>query len=369
MLGSDALAELRALISRARQNPTPLSTWSDDFIRKLEEMQRKGIEPAARQMVMLAAIAERAVPANVSGRLAERMGDLAITLAGTPTSRGRTEWRFRSRGSLAAEVAGPKRGSWFDHEAGEGGDALGLVMHLRRDTFPAALEWALTWLGEAPRIPVISNPTSPLAPRKTAKPATLDMARQLWREAMPAAGTLAAVYLGTRGLEIENGAPIRFHPRCPRGPERWPAMLALMTDPVTGEPCGVHRTFLARDGIGKAPGPMPTKMMCGAAGVICLSPDDEVMGGLGIAEGIETALSVMQGFGWRPIWAAASAGAIRTFPVLSGIEALTIFADPDGVGLKAARSCARRWAEAGREARICAPRRGDFNDLAREIAP
>jgi putative DNA primase/helicase len=142
-------------------------------------------------------------------------------------------------------------------------------------------------------------------------------------------------------------------------------MLALMTDPVSGAACGVHRTFLAIDGSGKAPpGPNgePAKMMLGRAGVVRLVPDEDVTMGLGIAEGIETALAVMQGFGWRPVWAAASAGAVRAFPVLPGIECLTVFADADGPGLQAARACCRRWADAGREARMLAPPAGDWND-------
>jgi hypothetical protein len=145
-----------------------------------------------------------------------------------------------------------------------------------------------------------------------------------------------------------------------------------MSDPVSAVPCGVHRTFISRDGCGKAPPGArgePAKMMVGAAGVVRLVPDEAVTLGLGMAEGLETALSVMQAFGWRPVWAATSAGAIRTFPVLAGIEALTVFADPDGAGMTAAETCATRWAAAGREARICIPPRGDFNDLARGNPP
>ena len=82
---------------------------------------------------------------------------------------------------------------------------------------------------------------------------TAGLARRIWGEAVPPAGTLVEAYLRGRGLALPVGAPLRFHPACPRGAERWPAMLALMTDPVTGEPCGVHRTFLTRDGGGKAP--------------------------------------------------------------------------------------------------------------------
>ena len=40
--------------------------------------------------------------------------------------------------------------------------------------------------------------------------------------------------------------------------------------------------------------------------------------------------------GWAPVWAASSAGAISKFPVLSGVECLTIFADCEEVGMNAA---------------------------------
>jgi hypothetical protein len=169
------------------------------------------------------------------------------------------------------------------------------------------------------------------------------------------------VYFAARGLRMEDGAPLRFHPACPRGAERWPAMLALMTRPDTAEACGVHRTFLARDGSGKAPGE-PKKAMAGEAGLVRLVPNDDVTLGLGLAEGLETALAVMQRTGWRPVWAATSAGAIRTFPMLPGIECLTVFGDADGPGMEAARACCGRWAAMGCEARILAPPAGDWDD-------
>ena len=87
--------------------------------------------------------------------------------------------------------------------------------------------------------------------------------------------------------------------------------------------------------------------------------------GLGITEGIENALAVAQAAGWRPIWAATSAGAIARFPVLDGIDALTVFADQDKPGIEAAQACAERWTEAGKEARIIAPLAGDWNDALR----
>ena len=161
--------------------------------------------------------------------------------------------------------------------------------------------------------------------------------------------------------------PVRFHPRAWRnrafGPPG-PAMVALMTDPRSGRPRGVHITYLRADGSGKAKGERP-RIVLGRAGVVRLVPDVQVTLGLGLAEGIETGLAVMQAFRWRPVWAAGSAGRIADFPMLPGIEALTVFADTDdrGAGMDAAQACARRWAAAGRDARIIAARADtDFND-------
>jgi len=138
-------------------------------------------------------------------------------------------------------------------------------------------------------------------------------------------------------------------------------MLALIRNIRTDEPQGVHRTFLKPDGSGRD----GEKMMLGAArdGVVKLSNDADVSFGLGIAEGLESALSVLSA-GWAPIWAALSAGGIRRFPVLGGVETLTIFADADDAGLKAAEDCARRWSDAGREVRIVVPFQGDWNDAS-----
>ena len=286
------------------------------------------------------------------------MAGLVIRLTGEqPSHRGRDTCRWRAKGSLAVVIAGPKRGMWHDHEAGQGGDALALVAHVRRKPLRDAITWARAYLGGA----VLSDRPLPRKPAAAAVTSTVPMARSLWLESVPADGTPVEAYLASRGLRLEDDAPIRFHPSCPRGAERLPAMLALMSSPETGASCGVHRTFLKADGSGKADG--HAKMMIGEAGIIRLTPAELVGAGLGIAEGIETSLTVMQAFDWRPVWAAASAGGIACFPVLRGIESLTIFADADGAGFNAARRCAERWAEAGREATMILPPAGDFNDL------
>jgi putative DNA primase/helicase len=309
-------------------------------------------------------------PPELAAMLVGHIEALSRELVGSePTSRSRTELRYRRRGSLAVTIAGPRRGRWHDHEGGTGGDALGLVAHLRGAPMRDAYGWALAWLGLAAgsttHRPEPGRPAaSPEAPRVA--PDTIDLAHRVWREGVSAAGTLAEAYLASRGLTVPEDAPLRFHPACPRGSDRLPAMVALMTTPETAKPCGVHRTFIRADGSGKAQG--QTKMMAGAAGVIRLVPDEDVTLGLGLTEGIETALAVMQRAGWRPVWAASSAGAVRRFPVVPGIEALTIFADTGDAGISAAEDCAARWHDAGREARIIAPPAGDWDDATRRCA-
>jgi phage/plasmid primase-like uncharacterized protein len=144
------------------------------------------------------------------------------------------------------------------------------------------------------------------------------------------------------------------------------AIIATMTDPVTAKPTGaISRTYLAPDGskVGKA------KTLGTPRGIVRLSLDEDVLEGLFLAEGIETALTGMANFDFRPIWATGDRMLMADFPVLSGIEALTVIADNDksGDGEKAARDAEARWLAAGREVRVFLPESGDLNDALRGL--
>lgn len=193
------------------------------------------------------------------------------------------------------------------------------------------------------------------------------LARTVWFETVAASGSIVEIYLAYRRLSLPAGANcIRYHPRCPRGAERMPAMVAEMRDAVNDKFVGVHRTFLKSDGTGKAevePQRMALGTMAGA--VIKVSADTEVCMGLGISEGLEDAIAVLNA-GWAPVWSCISAANLGAFPLLPGVEALTVFADADEVGLKAARRVVSRWQQAGRQARVVLPRRGkDFDEVLR----
>jgi len=208
--------------------------------------------------------------------------------------------------------------------------------------------------------------------------------------ARPIGGTIAETYLLARGIvipsEILYGDALRFHPQClfrlldTKKLVKFPAMVAAVVDISTNEFLALHRTALKPDGSGKLslPGlPDDGRMMLGSnrGGVVKLTPDEDVTHGLGIGEGLETCLSVMGNFGFRPMWATLTTGIMATFPVLSGIEFLTIWADNDPTkangktpGMDAARECGARWHADGLEGEILQPPMlnpdgTDFNDL------
>jgi phage/plasmid primase-like uncharacterized protein len=104
-----------------------------------------------------------------------------------------------------------------------------------------------------------------------------------------------------------------------------------------------------------------------AGGCIKLWPDESVTLGLGIAEGVETALTLAHGY--QPVWAAIDSANLATLPVVGGIESLVIAEDGDKAGKDACEELARRWSLAEREiAIIKSPANADLNDVVMEAA-
>lgn len=68
---------------------------------------------------------------------------VARRLLGEPnkTLSSRDQLRFGTRGSIAVQIAGPKKGTWFDHEAGCGGGVLDLVRNCQRLVDGEAVRW------------------------------------------------------------------------------------------------------------------------------------------------------------------------------------------------------------------------------------
>jgi putative DNA primase/helicase len=314
--------------------------------------------------------------ADISAALAERAEQLALDLIGDkPSSRAHSELRFGSKGALSIKVAGPHRGHFTDFSAGVSGDMLDLIGHARNCNPAEARAWALGWLGIAPAERV-SRP----APQRRQPANDVDdtarnqaIANRLWAEARPFHGSLAERYLRNRvGVDLQEdySHALRFHPRCRfGGAGDYPAMIARMVDPISGADRGIHRTALAEPGR-KAPIDGPKRML-GHAGVIRLTADEFINYGIGICEGIETGIALIERASLTFMWAAGSAGGIRNFPVLHPvINSIWIFADSDdgGVSVKAAHECRDRWQKAEREVRVLIPPPGtDWADCATKM--
>ena len=197
----------------------------------------------------------------------------------------------------------------------------------------------------------------------------------LWNEALPCRASPIEDYLyHTRGLgDWLDTFPFldkvfRYHPSCPFGSERLPCMLALVREIKTNAPVAVHRTALTT-------GPRPERIdrkSLGptSGGAIKISPDHEVHSGLLIGEGIETVLSASKPLQFKPVWSLIDKNGLAKFPVLSGIESVTIAVDndPGGDGQRAAAECVQRLTQAGVEV-ITAQTNlvSDFNDFIREF--
>jgi putative DNA primase/helicase len=209
--------------------------------------------------------------------------------------------------------------------------------------------------------------------RITAEPdpdakARTEAALAIWQASQAVEGTPVATYLRSCGLDLPASPALRFHAGLKHASGGvWPAMVALVTLGGTGSPIAVHRTFLARDGGGKAP-VNPAKMMLGPCrgGVVRLgAPGDVLM----VGEGIETCLAAMQATG-NAAWAALSTSGLRSLDLPRDVRDVIVLADGDEPGEAAARDCARGWKREGRRARIARPPQGmDFNDVLKARTP
>lgn len=195
-------------------------------------------------------------------------------------------------------------------------------------------------------------------------------ARAIWQDCRDPRGTIVEAYLRSRCLDLSeevSGNVLRYHPHCPWESGTAPAMVAALRCVRTSEITGIHRTALTPDGR------KVSRRMLGVAvgAAVMLDAEDVVASGLTIGEGIETCLAARQ-LGIRPTWALGSVGAIAAFPVLDGIETLTVLAENDisGASARACKAVGSRWRSAGRSADSVKPKIGtDMNDVLMGGAP
>ncbi|WP_208952580.1 toprim domain-containing protein [Rahnella sp. ChDrAdgB13] len=189
----------------------------------------------------------------------------------------------------------------------------------------------------------------------------------------PLRGTLGEAYLNKRGINTLPSADATRYCQNQKvgGGGVYQALWSLATDNKANL-CYLHRTLL--DGDRKADVDVAKKQRAlqeknvldhAVSVAIRLFP---VASTLGIAEGIETALSCKQLYGVNT-WSVINAGFMEKFRVPAGVQHLVIFADMDihtATGQAAAFVCARSNLNAKNDLKRISIRwadHGDFNDL------
>lgn len=249
-----------------------------------------------------------------------------------PVCDGRDRFRFDDKDG---------RGTFYCSQCGAG-DGFDLLRLVKGWSFREAAEQVrqvVGSIGASVSRPVVSTDDK------------LAQCKRIWSESKSViAGDPVSLYLARRiGLEIIP-ACLRYHPALPYRQDdgstsKHPAMISKVTA-LDGAGTALHRTYLASDGQ-KASVPTCKKVLGSlpAGAAVRLS---SACSTIGIAEGVETALSASMAFG-LPVWSAISAGGLEKWTPPDGTNRVVIFGDNDlsGTGQSAAWSLAKRLIAAG----------------------
>jgi putative DNA primase/helicase len=273
-----------------------------------------------------------------------------------PTCGGRDRFRFDNKG----------RGAFICNRCGAG-DGFRLLMQVQQITFAEARKRVLEaarLTDRAERAEQRARQEAPEVSEPTRRVLTLLREACAIEDCEP-----ARVYLESRALwPLPAGHLLRAHPSIEYWHDRqrigrFPGLVTAIRD-VQGELVTAHVTYLTSEGQ-KLQEYEPRKLLSALTGHEgCVAPIMEMPEHvLGIAEGIETALSASKLTG-IPTWAAVNATLLGKFEPPHTVDRLVIFADRDVAGLEAASTLMERLQERVR-LEIRTPRTKDWNDFLR----
>ena len=300
--------------------------------------------------------------------------------AACPGCGGRDRFRFDDRDGA---------GTWLCSAGGGAplaGDGFALLAHVHGWSASEALHRVADALGlrDGRELPPIQQRRP--APAAQPDPAAVDRTRgrlnALWREAVPldhgdaepARRYLAAARgLGDLIARADLPADVRLHPCAPywhTGDDGRPVRIAeaptlfgLVRGP-SGEPVGLHSTYLRSDGSGKAAlvdgagnalKPRKLRLLHRGAGhgaAVRLYPPGER---LALGEGLETVLACRCADPTLPVWSCLSAGALATAELPECVRDVLLIADRDPAGARAVLALAGRLRREGRTVRVLVP--------------
>jgi len=189
------------------------------------------------------------------------------------------------------------------------------------------------------------------------------LARRIWSEARCLQGTLGERYLRGRGL-VPPWQDLRFHPRTPVGSGALltfrPALIAAIRD--TSGLIAIQRTILDPRTASKASDLPDPKLGLGAQlrGAVRLAKATRT---LGLAEGIETAMSAIAMLG-IPVWATLGNERFALVDIPFDVTRLILLPDRGAAGARGADIGSDAHARKGRTIEVLPPPvgYGDWNE-------
>ncbi len=291
---------------------------------------------------------------EIMAKLQDRLGDLAMELCGPQNEAmsSKDQWRFGNKGSLAVEIGGEKVGTFFDHEANYGGNALLLIRHKLGLDARAAFVWACKWLGvEAPAAGFKKLPKDPVAKIAVIVEETQSDITE----------TPVKRYLHNRGITAIPPECIGYRPNAYG---KYGAMVALARD-IKGSVLALQQVYLTEDGQ-KAPLDIQKRTnkavdQWASKAVVRFPGKEPVI----LAEGVETALSLWQATR-QETWACLGISNMAKAPLPS--KSTVILARdgdaPDSKATSQIRQAVFSMRKCGHKVGVASPPEGkDFNDV------
>lgn len=298
------------------------------------------------------------------------------------TGSGKTKFRFR------------KDGSAYHNDVGNLGDYIEVLSWYEGKSKSDILDDIIKVCGgdlscvsqrdiQAIKNNQLQNREHPITPEVAAK--RYKAIKAVWSGVSGIVGSPVETYLRSRGIKgdlsvLDN---LRYHPTLyykeseDSKPLKLPGMVAVVRK--SGKPINLHRTFLEKDGTGKADVARKKMMMEKPASLTGAyiqidAPVDTPKGKLiGISEGIETALSVREATGC-PMWVGISDRIMEKVAFPDDVKIVLIFADiePSGAGMRAANTLRETLESQGKTVCIEAPTmyerdKIDWNDVYAEF--
>lgn len=264
------------------------------------------------------------------------------------------------------------KGTYYCHGCGAAGNALIFLMTRGGLPFGEAYE-ALA----GDRFPTVSEEERAQRREEDERERreAIDWARRFWNSTVPIAGTLAEIYLRSRGIVMPVPASFRFA-RVPLSRDdagNWRAPMPALIGAVSvgAELVAIQRIFLRDDGTDKRwRKPRRSKFSLGRPKGGALRLDHGIEGSeVIITEGPEDALSLAQELPGRRVWAALGTAMMPALAFPDDVDSIVIAGQNDAAGRAAVDAAGEALLERGFAVRTTYPRPEfkDWNDQLRGV--